>query len=337
MSEFFDVSVLMNTLKVKSFIDNIVTGTFDVKVTVHRQYQVTKEETIMHSLLKFNNERSSRINVPFTAPLTDDTVIRVKVNQSTEYNQHEIGLSMVGGHPTLVRHYEQEIEFEHPGYRFYNYSDKENNHNTEWPAIDSYSIDSLTTHYFVPQTSSYIGDNRRSYSFYTSREVKNLEQFADIICNTALKMNAFYIIMYYTDQDNKDYPIRVYRDEISDFDTHELLESIRLGYQHWRHLAYNRSSLEVTKMKQVLDLTRFRVISPQSDPVYDDNEYDNNFNDDDDDIYDNDFNNDDDTYDYDYDLTIDLGGGNTYTHTYTYTYQLSTMTIQSVTLKQPHD
>ncbi|EFA86207.1 hypothetical protein PPL_00769 [Heterostelium album PN500] len=280
----FNMKVLTDTLQVNSFIDNIVSGTFDVNVKIHEWFrseefplsvllkidQFTKSEIIFNHSLKFDNGQMQKIIVPFTAPVNDDTVIRVRISRYSSYCEQDMGLYIKhDGQPQLETDYDRMKRLEPLGGSIYRYSDK-NVYYGHWTAINSYSVENLTRFYFGHGSSSSTRDDgSKLYGFNSSGVHLNLEHFADIVCHHALRLQSDYIILYYTDQNGgSDHKLTVLANDTDDFDTHKLIDLIQLGYKHWIDLECNYETkttiMKKIKTSYILNTTRFSVNTPHS-------------------------------------------------------------------------
>ncbi|EFA83557.1 hypothetical protein PPL_02623 [Heterostelium album PN500] len=268
--EPFSLEVLMDDLYVDSFKDNVVTGSFDVVISVCEEYseerlsmvvwlkkdQLTKEEEILGIYLKFKDSKVKTIEVPFNAPLTDDTLIKVRVNGFIRCKELDIGISLIDGQPRLENYHCRNGRSNNKGYRIYHYSDSNNEYDRfrlNWFATDSYSIDDLSIGAFSDYCPSISTVNVVIYTFNTYNRIKpTLEQYADIICHQASKMDAISISLFYRDQHHSVYQKKINRYEIDDFDSHILLDLLKLGYQHWIDLECQTQSKEASLKKYFL-------------------------------------------------------------------------------------
>ncbi|EFA86208.1 hypothetical protein PPL_00770 [Heterostelium album PN500] len=291
----YRISVLTDTFQVNSFIDNIVSGTFNIDVNAKvdessnleeqlyfkmwiRKDQLTKEEhTVINLELKFNDDEILQTNVPLTAPVTNDTVIRVRIGRSQSFAptctaptdfQQDYGLSLpgaYGGLPTLELRSEYRDKPLKAGYLLYHYSDEETTFYSRdlWAAIDSYSIHGLVRHSTGGGSRcSHIENNSKIsfeyQSWYNYKYQPTLEEFAYIVCNHAFNLHTDSIIIYFNEDGYiTDHPIKVCNDQISNFDnTHELIDFLRLGYRH-HHQDKDKS---LTKhCKYILNVRRYSI------------------------------------------------------------------------------
>ncbi|EFA86209.1 hypothetical protein PPL_00771 [Heterostelium album PN500] len=278
----FIIEVLTDTLQVNSFIDNIVSGTFHVNVKTREWFrseeiplivllkidQFTKSEIIFNHSLKFDNGKMQKIIVPFTAPVNDDTVIRVRISRYSSYCEQDMGLYIKDdGQPQLETDYDRVKRWELLGGSIYRYSDK-NDCYGHWTGIDSYSVENLTRFYFEHGSPSTRDYGSKLYEFNSSGVHFSLGLFADIVCDHALRLQADYIILYYTDQyGGSDHKLRVLANDTDDFDTHKLIDLIQLGYRHWIDLECNYETkttiMKKIKTSYILNTTRYSVNTPK--------------------------------------------------------------------------
>ncbi|EFA86214.1 hypothetical protein PPL_00776 [Heterostelium album PN500] len=118
-------------------------------------------------------------------------------------------------------------------YSIYSYFDK-NEYLGNWTAINSgNSVEKINSYYFGYEHSYSTGDDGLIQNNYqSSRACLNLEHFADIVCHKALRLQADSIILFYTNQKGKDYQLTLLDEDTDSFDTHKLIDIIKLGDKH---------------------------------------------------------------------------------------------------------
>ncbi|EFA86123.1 hypothetical protein PPL_00683 [Heterostelium album PN500] len=263
----FHMSVLLNTLQVNSYINNIVSGTFDVEVKVHessiseeftmdvwmRRDQLTKPEKLLNKEFKLTKEQLSQIiRVPFTLPVSDEAVLRVVVIRHSSFRLVDVGLYLIDDRLYLESHSGRVKRLKSLGYGDYSFSDDQL-YFSDWPAFDSYSVDTITDSFFgygyqTLVDKGYINTLVFDSEFYS---VPTVEQFVAIVCNKALREHADSIDIYYSNTYFKNFRrINVPGNDIGQFDAHELLDLLRLGFQHWIDLspAINNESHDETDL-----------------------------------------------------------------------------------------
>ncbi|EFA75096.1 hypothetical protein PPL_11170 [Heterostelium album PN500] len=285
-----DGNLKEDTLKVNSFIDNIVRGTFDIVVKDYdpntpddfqlvvwlKINQMTNEQKIFEVKLLFIDKEITRlkVNVPFIAPLTDDNIIRLVVKSDKLFIKYDIylyrdqvdGLLKIESYCSKLARLQSKV-----GFGAYIYRNDIESDYSRWIALDSYSIESHIQRY-NSHSCSYGENNMISHSFASGEKsyIPSLEDFAEVICHLALKMNGVSVGVSYLDQNGDRKEINVLGNEIGDFDTHQMLDILKLGFEHWFDLVNHDddSSLEVSRLNYVLDTRQFTVNSSHSSNAF---------------------------------------------------------------------
>ncbi|EFA86224.1 hypothetical protein PPL_00786 [Heterostelium album PN500] len=211
---------LAYNLKVKSFINNIVTGTFRVLMT--------KAEKIVDESLKFDNQQSLIINCAITAPVDDDTVIRIIVSiLDSTISELNIGLYLDSDDvPKLEDHYNQEKRLQSQvGTRAYRYH------------LDVDKVMEMASHVLVIGLPT-IAIQLKLLPFATLKALDKADQY----CNNFER-------------------ITVNRKDIADFDTHALLDNIKLSYWISPFDKYEFNVYYVFELEPDINQTDYFIIS----------------------------------------------------------------------------
>ncbi|EFA79424.1 hypothetical protein PPL_07842 [Heterostelium album PN500] len=292
-TEPYESKILQDSLQIDSFVSNIISGSFDLQLTI-QDGAIGKFEVYLRVDLKFSqmseslkildrsldcNQKTLKINIPFVTPLTGDTIFRISINRGPCSAFHNLVLANIDGQWKLEIPYVFNESLESLGYRIYRYTDDTNQsfyRYNEWTATDSYSIETLSKYFFGDFiVSGGSAAQKMDYKFkcrsrYGSDEERykpkpTLEQLADIICYNASKLSANSVLIYFIDQNDKVFDMTIPSNEIGDYDPHKLIDLLKLGYQHFVDMEDIDQSSEYNDKQFTLKTTHFNIRSSDID------------------------------------------------------------------------
>ncbi|EFA83560.1 hypothetical protein PPL_02626 [Heterostelium album PN500] len=204
---------------------------FNISVWLKRNQLVEKESIFNRDMISEKGVKTITISL-VDVQFSDESMF--KIISSMEYQYIATGVKYDGQLTFRMVVEDGILGLENPyegkhsiGHCYYRYDD-----DGFWDALNTYSIESLCW-YFYEERYRYFNLGEQRFSLKKNPKPPTIEQFADIVCFKASKS--------FNDQDNIGYNLELGSKDFKNFNqigynTHELLEIIKLGYQHFLDL-----------------------------------------------------------------------------------------------------